>query len=289
VLQEPAGTATATGRSARGRSVRTLPTVVRYPANGRADAGEHPGAPPQRRAGHFPLIVFSQGFDMPVTAYGGLLDSWARDGFVVAAPTYPHTDPSSAGVVDESDIVNHPADLRYVVSSILSLARSAHGALGVLDARRIAVAGQSDGGDVSLAVAANTCCQIHALRAAVILSGAELPAFGGRYYSGPRVPLLVVQGDADTINPRGCSATLYDGASPPKFYLELFGAGHLPPYVDAGPIRTAVAATVRDFLARYVEGRPSGRRAMARDADIAGLSRLTSAATAPVAQTACPP
>jgi fermentation-respiration switch protein FrsA (DUF1100 family) len=160
---------------------------------------------------------------------------------------------------------------------------------GLVDPRRVAVAGQSDGGDVSLAVADNTCCQDPAVTAAIILSGAELPAFGGRYYDGGRhVPLLVVQGDADTINVPGCSATLYDGARPPKFYLELYGAAHLPPYVDAGPARAAVSATVRDFLAAYVRGRGSAREAMARDGTVAGVSRLTSAPTAPVAQTACP-
>src|SRR5437763_4187834 len=37
----------------------------------------------------------------------------------------------------------------------------------------------SDGGDVSLAVAAGSCCRDRAVKAAVILSGAELQAFGG--------------------------------------------------------------------------------------------------------------
>ena len=52
------------------------------------------------------MLVFSQGFDLRVGAYSALLAGLASSGFVVAAPTYPHTDPGPG--LDESDILNHP-------------------------------------------------------------------------------------------------------------------------------------------------------------------------------------
>ena len=48
------------------------------------------------------------------------------------------------------------------------------------------IAGQSDGGDVSLATADNTCCYDPAIKAVAVFSGAELSSFGGTYFAGPR-------------------------------------------------------------------------------------------------------
>ena len=200
---------------------------------------------------------------------------------MVAAPTYPLTDPSAPGGVNESDIVNHPADLRFVISALRAGAGDPHSPLhSVLNPREVAVAGQSDGGDVSLAVAANTCCRDTAVKAAMILSGAELTAFGGTYYVARRsVPLLVAQGSDDTINVPGCSTQLYDQAPPPKYYLEMTGAPHLPPYIDPGPTRRGIELATIAFLNAFLKHHPAAL-ARARRGIPAGET-LTSALTAP--------
>lgn len=272
-LVEPASASTAPEDGPR-----QLPTVVRFPD---VAASDH--------AGPFPVIVFSQGFAESADAYGGLLDAWAAAGFVVAAPTYPRTDPDAPGGPDESDIVNHPADLRYVIDTLTSAATSRSSRLhGLINRREVAVVGQSDGGDVSLAVADNSCCRDAAVRAAVILSGAELGSFGGRYFGAGAMPLLVVQGTADTINAPACSALIYDQAREPKFYLDLIGAQHLPPYLDPGPVRHEIAGVVTAFLAAFLEHRGSGlRRLEARSALGNGL-RLSHGRDAPIPQGVCP-
>lgn len=249
-----------------------LPVTVRFPAA--AGAATPSGAP-------FPLIVFSQGFDQPAETYAGLMNAWARAGYVVAAPTYPLTDPTTAEV-NETDIVNHPADLRYVISALTQISRNPGSPLhSVLDPTRIAVSGQSDGGDVSLAVAANSCCQVGKVRAAIILSGAELASFGGTYYAGGSVPLLVAQGSADPINPPGCSAQLYDQAPQPKYYLDIVGAQHLPPYVSPGPVRAGVARLTIAFLNAYLKHGPPGVAALSAAARLPRQEKLTSAPSAP--------
>ena len=98
-------------RRAPGVGDRSLPTAVFYPVRGIAAAGG-PDAQPDRTHAPYPLLVFSQGYDLSVQAYSTLLTDWASAGFVVAAPTYPHTDPSDQRALDENDITNHPADLR---------------------------------------------------------------------------------------------------------------------------------------------------------------------------------
>ncbi len=273
-LHEPSAPGDATTTVA-GAPVRVLPVVVRYPTAA-SSAAATPGA-------RFPLIVFSAGFDIDGEAYGPLLDGLARAGFVVASPTFPSTDPSD-GTVNETDIVNHPGDLRYVIGALAHSATQPSSPLhGVLDARHVAVVGHSDGGDVSFAAAENSCCDSAHIDAAVILSGAELSAFGGRY-AARRMPLLVVQGSVDTINVPGCSAQLYDGAPQPKYYLDVLGADHQQPYLYPGPLRDGVVSTVTAFLRRYLLGEPNAQRSVR----LPPTERLSHGARAPGPKVVCP-
>jgi predicted dienelactone hydrolase len=262
----------------------TLPIAVWYPAIYTAA-----GPIPDRAQAPYPLLVFSQGFDLSVDAYTSLLEDWASAGFVVAAPTYPHTDPSDPDALDESDIVNHPADLRSVISALVDSARQPATALsGLIDVSEIGVIGHSDGGEVSLAVAENSCCRDPRVKAAVILSGAELSSFGGSYFAGNTVPLMVVQGSADTINPPACSVQIYDGAPSPKYYLDLLNATHEQPYLDPGPDQTTVARVVTDFFDAELANEHAATAAMMSAGNVAGVAQITDAPSAPPASGSCP-
>ncbi len=126
------------------------------------------------------------------------------------------------------------------------------------------------------------------MKAAVSLSGVELDAFGGSYCGSDSVPLLVVQGDADTINLPGCSVGLYDHAPAPKYYVDLPGAEHQPPCVDPGRTRSHVAQAVIDSLNAYLKGEPSSLLVLRRTASLAGTATNTSAPTLPGSSTYCP-
>lgn len=261
-----------------GASSRQMPTTVWYPAtsvSGRR--GTH---------GQFPLLVFSQGFNQQVAAYSPLLESWASAGFVVAGPTYPDTDPT---VATREDLVNHPADLRSVLTALITASDQPGSALsGLIDANEIGLVGQSDGGNVSLAVADNTCCRYPGIGALAVLSGAEYAGFGGRYFGTTSPPLLVVQGSADTVNPPPCSAQLYDAAPTPKYYLDLIGAGHLPPYETPGGDDVVVAEVTTDFFEAELAGKSAGLVAMTAAGNVAGSATLTEGAAAPPATGICP-
>ena len=126
--------------------------------------------------------------------------------------------------------MNHPAELRSVIADLTDgRQRSGTALSGLANKNEVGIAGQSDGGDVSLATADNTCCYDSTVKAVAVLSGAELSSFGGTYFVGLEVPLLVAQGTADTVNLPGCSAQLYDEAKGPKWYVDLLGTGHLVP------------------------------------------------------------
>ncbi len=264
-----------------GRAARALPTSVRFPTT--ATGG------PDRAAGPFPLVVFSGGYDIDPEAFATLLNAWAAAGFVVADPAYPFTTPTSTGGLDERDILNHPGDLTAVITALIDAGErpaTARGSTpatasapaplaGMVDAGEIGVIGHSDGADVSLTLAADTCCVDHRIDAAVIMSGAESTGFGGSYFTAPSPPMLVVQGTADVTNPPACSVQIYTQASAPKFYLSLLGQTHTSGYLDPGAARDAVQQVTIDFLDGTLKGSSAHLASLPADGNVTGTSALS--------------
>ena len=125
---------------------RTLVTEVRYPALGRAGANDVRDAAPLRASGPYPLVVFGHGFAVTPDAYAGLLDAWARAGYVVAAPVFQLGSPYAPGGPNEADLVNWPRDMSFVISRMLDAGATSSGPLaGLIERDRIAVSGHSDG------------------------------------------------------------------------------------------------------------------------------------------------
>jgi len=256
---------------------RSVLTLIRYPV-GRGSSGSWPAGGP------FPLIMFAPGFMQCSSTYEDLLQSWASAGYVVASVDFPRTDCLVGSAAYEPDLVNQPGDVSYVLSRLLSLNAQHHGFLsGQLNPHEVAATGQSDGGDTVAALAGNTCCQDHRLKAVAVLSGAEWPPMPGPYFAGKAPPMLFVQGNADTINPPWTSVQLYraDRASP-RYYLDLYGADHMVPYTGDNPVERLVARITLAFFDRYVLGRASALTTMRQDArDSGGLAALGSGGQLP--------
>lgn len=272
-----------------GHVPRSLHTQVRYPAAGKAGTIDRAAASPERTSGPYPLVVFSEGFGIAAEAYSSLLDAWAAAGYVVADPVYPLTASPSPGALNESDIVNHPGDLSFVVTSILAAGSAAGGTLsGLVNPSEVGVIGHSDGGDVSLATASNSCCKDNRITAAIILSGAESTSLGGTYFSTPPIPMLVAQGSADTINPTACSVQIYDHAPQPKYYLSLAGQSHESPYLQAGGPFEIVKQVTIDFLDGYLRHSTSKLGSIDADGNVSGLATLTTAPSVGPVIGSCP-
>lgn len=268
---------------------RSLVTTVRYPTTGTSGAPVA-GATPLRSKGPYPLIVFSQGFDVTPETYARLLNAWAAAGYVVADPAYPFTSPNSPGGPIRTDIVHHPADLSYVITTLVDDSARSTGILSkLINASEIGVIGHSDGGDVTLAAIANTCCRDARIKAAVLLSGAELSWFHGTYFTSPTAPLLVVQGSSDFVyNPVSCSVDLYNQARQPKYYLSMLGQNHFTAYLPPGPAQQVVMKVTIDFFNHYLRNSAEALSAMTRAGSVSHLATITSRASlAPVAGS-CP-
>jgi len=240
-----------------GHGPRRLLTYVRYPGSG---------------SGPFPLVVFGHGFTATPATYARLLDAWARAGYVVAAPLFPVENAHAPGGPDESDLINEPTDISFVISQLLAAnARPTSPLHGLINPAQVAVAGQSDGAEAALAAAYDHRFADPRIRAAVILSGAEL---GGRttWFGPGSPPLLAVQGTADTINPPRYAMQFFRAAARPKFLLELLHAGHLAPYTTDLRELTIVEDATIAFLDHYLK-HASIRRLLTAATD-PGLTRL---------------
>lgn len=257
---------------------------VYYPALGSArapvvDAAPFPSSSP------FPLIVFGAGFDLDPSNYLPLIEGWVRAGYVVAAPRFPL---SSAWALAhygvnlgdreladefESDLLNQPGDMAAAIQEVAILDATADNPLqGLVNAADVGVAGQSDGGDTALAFSDNSCCRDPSVKAAAILSGAEFTPFGGQFFGGPAVPLLVTQGTADTVNPPIDSTQIYGAAPSPKYLVLLQGADHLAPYTEVNPWEQVVLKTSLAFFATYLKGQPASRTLVATVGNKAGVA-----------------
>ena len=222
-----------------GRAVaRPVTTYVRYPGFG---------------SGPWPLIVFGHGYAATPGIYAHLLHAWAVAGYVVAAPLFPLGNAHAPGGPDESDIVNQPRDMSFVISQLLAASGASGGPMhGLIDPARVAVAGQSDGGETAFALAYDKGFRDPRVDAAVILSGAQLPGVPFRF-APASPPLLAVQGTADATNRPRYTYSFFDAAPRPKFLLRLPGAGHLPPYTTKEPQLGVVERVTTAFLDRYLK------------------------------------
>jgi dienelactone hydrolase len=263
-------------RLAHGRSEpRTLVTYVRYPALGAPGQTDVPDAPAASSGGPFPVVVFGHGFAVTPGIYARLLQSWARAGYVVAAPVFPLENADAPGGPRESDLGNQPGDVSFVISGMLAAAGAPGGPLtGLLDPAHIAVAGQSDGGETALAAAYSRKLRDPRIGAAVILSGAEMSGVGGFDFSPGGPPLLAAQGTADTINQPRFTDAFFKLAPRPKFLLRLLGAQHLPPYTSQQPQLAIVERTTIAFLDLYFKHMSGALQRLVSAGRVRGKSAL---------------
>jgi predicted dienelactone hydrolase len=256
---------------APGAPERTLPVLVLYPSRGAPDGPTVPDAKPARRAGPFPLVVFSHGFTASGPAYAEiLLRHIAARGYVVAAPTFPLSNGNAPGGPRLVDYVNQPADVSFVITRMLRANRGRGPLSDLIAPKRIGVMGHSLGAITTLGVTYNRCCADRRIKAAVPVAGLQLP-FGSGTWSWPPVPLLLIHGDRDRTVPVEGSRAAYADAEAPKYLVTLLDGTHtpaVPPYSDV-----VIRSTV-DFFDRYLRDQRGALARLRRDANVPSVSIL---------------
>ncbi len=248
-------------------------TLLLYPARGKRGGAPVKNARPIRGKRPFPLIVFSHGLGATVPPYLSALEPWVRKGYVVAAPTFPLSSGTAPGGPSLVDSQKQPADVSFVVDSVLRLVRRNRGGLRkTISRHRIGAAGHSLGAVTTLAVVANSCCRDRRIDTAVAWAGLQLPFKGGAYFSKRTPPLLLVHGTADPTYP--ASVTIYAQASRPKAFVTLINGPHIPnipPWVDPTVNSTA------DFFDLFLKRDRTAFRRLAVHANVPGAASLQTA------------
>jgi acetyl esterase/lipase len=199
-----------------------------------------------------------------------MLEGWAAQGFVVAAPEFPLTDQSIAGAnLDENDLNQQPADVRFVIDALVAPGAplATH-----INASRVGVAGHSDGAETALAASLLAAPAGQPPIRAVIALSAQ-PLVGVNATANP--PMLIAQGDADTINPPSLGEQTYAEAAGPKYLAILHGAGHLAPLEVGSPWLQPVEATTEAFLRTYVAGDAPSSNIVAAGTDPPSVSIIS--------------
>ena len=205
-----------------------------------------------------PLVVFAHGLSGHPKRFTRLLTAWAHAGYVAVAPVFPRTSDEAAGGVVFDDVVQQPADVSFVLDSLLRRTFAAR-----IEAERVAVAGFSLGGMTVYGVGDAR------VRAAIAMSGRMHPLVAPGLRDRP---LLVAHGEHDEVVPYADGLAAYRRAAPPKALVTLHVDGHHEPFedygTDAGPVIDAVTTAFLDFTLRD---------------DRTGAARLRAAAVAPLA------
>jgi dienelactone hydrolase len=192
--------------------------------------------------GRFPLVLFSHGLRGSPTRYSAALVSWAAAGFVVAAPSYPHTSQESTQF-HRADIVNQPADALFVLRHVRALDGTPGDPLaGHIDVERVAAVGHSAGGYTTTGLFA--AGHPEWLRGGVVLAGWLAPgAFGG-----PPAPMLYLQGARDTVVPVALGRAAYEATPWWRSYVLLPASWHADYMVPGGKDYPMMDRTVTDFF-----------------------------------------
>lgn len=249
--------------TAPGRPTRTLVTTILYPA-------AHPGTQhPDRRHGPYPMVEFSPGAGGAPQNTITLLRHWASAGFVVVAPTFPLSGAGAPGGVNVGDVINQPADVGFVIGSVLRESASRHGPLAhLINRHEVGVSGISLGGNTTIGLVANSCCRQASpvkIKAAIVMAGTTQGYPGGQYDLTKTPPIMVVSGTADAIVPYNQALGIFNGARGPKAMVTIKGGDHGSPAGGEQPSATAVLRVTTDFLLTYLKHSKTAQKAIRCD------------------------
>ncbi len=191
----------ANGNDYPGDSVRTLETAISYPAVAKGEGVD------ASRAGPFPIVAYSHGFSSTQFENVQLFQFLASHGYVVVAPKFPLSNIGAPGGPTGIDLVNQPADVSFVIDSILGFGATVdHPLEGAIDGERIAAVGLSLGGMTTLLVTFHADLRDPRIDVAVAMAPPG-SMFLPSYFDTSPAPLLVVFGDSDAIVPYDPNAT----------------------------------------------------------------------------------
>ncbi len=202
---------TSENRGVPGKPERTFPLTVWYPRD---------------VEGRLPLIIHSHGILSNRTELEFAAVYLAGLGYIVAAPDYPLTSGNTEGDANGMDVVNQPADISFLIDSLLEWPDDERPFAAEPDPDRIGLSGYSLGGLTSYLATYHPRWRDPRVRATAAIAGPST-GFTTQFFSNSDAQLLSIAGTADAlIEYAGNGATMLERA-PHSSLLVIDGGSHL--------------------------------------------------------------
>jgi dienelactone hydrolase len=199
---------------------RTLNTTIWYP---QGDQQDHP------------LIIHSHGFVSTRSDIAYVAELLASHGYVVAAADYPLTNGLAPGGPNAFDVVEQPADISFLIDSILNLQGPDKPFAGSIDTGRIGLTGYSLGGLTTVLATFHPRWRESRVSAAVSIAG-PIATFTERFYQNNDTPLLAILGTSDALVDYTANGLIVPQRIPSASLLTIAGGSHLGFAATAEPL-----------------------------------------------------
>lgn len=174
---------TPANRDFAGAPSRTLNTTLWYPQDAR---------------GELPLVLHSHGLVSSRSDLQYMARHLASHGYVVASADYPLSNGGAPGGPTPADVVNQPADVSFLIDSVLSLVGESKPFDGVIDLQRIGLTGYSLGGLTATLATFHPSLRDSRVKATVSIAG-PAAIFTDVFYESTDTPFLMIAGTADAL------------------------------------------------------------------------------------------
>jgi predicted dienelactone hydrolase len=207
------------------------------------------------------LIVLAHGLNGEPDKFDDLSSSWARAGYVVAAPRFPGSSATGGGQVAGFD--EQPAEVSSVIDQLTADATLR------LDPDHVAVAGLSLGGSTIYALTTDPCCIDPRIDAAAIFDGLRPGPFGKAALVPNEVPVLIIHCDHDPVLQYEAHAVGgFDRMVDPAWLVTLPCVEHPQPYEDEpSPFDPLVERVTLDLWDAALRGGPEAGPAITADVE----------------------
>ena len=198
-------------RGVAGKPDRSFATTLWFPEN--------------HDAAH-PLIIHSHGIHSNRLEMDYLAERLAGNGYVVAAADYPLSSRSTAGGANAADVVNQPADVSFLIDSVIGMVEDERPFEGSIDSNRIGLTGLSLGGLTTTLATFHPRWRDPRVKAAVSIAG-PANAFTGQFYRHSDAPFLMIAGTADALIDYGSNALIIPARIDDGRLITIDGGSHL--------------------------------------------------------------
>jgi predicted dienelactone hydrolase len=208
-----------------GTPFRQLDTQVWYPAATPPTATAVRDALLDASGAPYPLVLYGHALQDNRAGEAYLAEHLASRGYLVAAVDFPLGKFGAPGGATPADLASQPGDLRAVLDHLLA---GEGGLAGAVDTERIGASGLSLGAATVLLLTYHRDLRDRRIRAVLPIAPPFACAFTRTFYKHARVPVLVLQGDADGLVPLAENGLrVVRRARGPRTLAVLRGGSHL--------------------------------------------------------------